>query len=64
MCIIHKGFRGFQTVSSALNLDGNLIGLKPAIPYEIIHLPLYTIIKDRNNNPTLNRNQNLKDLRT
>jgi hypothetical protein len=40
MCIIHKGFRGFQAVSPASNLVGNLIGLKPVIPYEIIHLTL------------------------
>lgn len=37
MCIIHKGFIGFQAVSPASSLGGNLIGLKPAIPYEIIH---------------------------
>ncbi len=37
MCIIHKGFRGFRAVSPASILGGNLIGLKPAIPYEIIH---------------------------
>ena len=40
MCIIHKGSRGFRAVSPALNLGGNLIGLKFAIPYEIIHLTL------------------------
>ncbi len=40
MCIIHKGFRGFRAASPASNLGGNLIGLKPAIPYEIIHSPL------------------------
>jgi len=39
MCIIHKGFRGFRAFSPALILGGNLIGLKHAIPYEIIHLP-------------------------
>ena len=37
MCIIPKGFRGFRAFSPATNLGGNLIGLKPAIPYEIIH---------------------------
>ena len=37
MCIIHKGFRGFRSVLPASILGGNLIGLKPAIPYEIIH---------------------------
>ena len=42
MCIIHKGFRGFQAFLPASILGGNLIGLDPAIPYEIIHstLPL------------------------
>jgi hypothetical protein len=30
MCIIHKGFRGFRASSTASNLGGNLIGLKPA----------------------------------
>jgi hypothetical protein len=40
MCIIHKGFRGFRAVSPASILGGNLLGLKPAIPYEIIHSPL------------------------
>lgn len=40
MCIIHKGFRGVRAVSPASNLGGKLIGLKPAIPYEIIHSPL------------------------
>lgn len=33
MCIVHKGFRGFRALSPASNLGGNLIGLKPAIPY-------------------------------
>ncbi len=37
MCIIHKGFRGFLALSPASILGGNLMGLKPAIPYEIIH---------------------------
>jgi len=37
MCIIHKGFSGFIALSSASILVGNLIGLKHAIPYEIIH---------------------------
>jgi hypothetical protein len=37
MCIIHKGFRGFRAVSPALILGCKLIGLKPEIPYEIIH---------------------------
>jgi hypothetical protein len=43
MCIIHKGFRGFRTLSPALILGGILIGMKPAIPYEIIHLTLGVI---------------------
>lgn len=43
MCIIHKGFRGFRAVSPASILGGNLIGLKPAIPYEIIHSTLSAI---------------------
>lgn len=33
MSIVNKGFRGFQTSSPASTLGGNLIGLKPAIPY-------------------------------
>ena len=45
MCIIHKGFRGFRAVSPASILGGNLIGLKPAVPYEIIHSPLATITR-------------------
>ncbi len=40
MCIIHKGFRGFRAVSPASILGGNLIGLKPAIPYDTIHSTL------------------------
>lgn len=40
MCIIHKGFRGKQAVSTASILGGKLIGLKPAIPYEMIHSSL------------------------
>ncbi len=40
MCIIHKGFRDFRAVSIASALGGNLISLKPVIPYEIIHSPL------------------------
>lgn len=38
MCIVHKGFRGFRAVSPASFFGGNLIDLKPAIPYETIHL--------------------------
>jgi len=37
MCIIHKGFRGFRALSLESFFGGNLIGLKPAIPYETIH---------------------------
>ena len=48
MCIIHKGFRGFRAVSLASFLGDNLIGLNPAIPYEIIHSPLATILKNEN----------------
>ena len=40
MCIVHKGFRGFRAVSPASILGGNLISLKPAIPYVNIHSPL------------------------
>jgi len=48
MCIIHKGFRGFRAVSPASNLCGNMTGLKPAVPYEIIHSTLGIINrKDR-----------------
>jgi len=45
MCIIHKGFRGFQTVSPASIFGSNLIGLKPVIPHEIIHQPLAVSIE-------------------
>jgi len=37
MRIVHKGFRGFRTVSLTLILGDNLIGLKSAIPYDTIH---------------------------
>jgi hypothetical protein len=47
--IANKGFRDFRKVSPASSLDGNLIGLKPAIPYEIIHLPLVIIAKRLHN---------------
>ena len=46
MCIVHKGFRGFRAVSPASTLGGNLIGMKPAIPYDTIHSPLATIRKN------------------
>lgn len=49
MCIIHKGFRGLQAASTASVLGAKLIGLKPAIPYEIIHLTLESILKHQNN---------------
>lgn len=45
MCIIHKGLRGFRALSPASILGGNLTGLKPEIPYEIIHSPLVAIQK-------------------
>jgi len=48
MCIIHKGFRGFLSLSHASILGGILIGLKPAVPYEIIHLTLAVILGLRN----------------
>jgi hypothetical protein len=38
MCIIHKGSRGFRAISLASMLGGKLIGLRPEIPYEIIHV--------------------------
>lgn len=44
MCIVHKGFRGFRAVSLASILGGNLIGLKPAIPYDTIHSTLAFIV--------------------
>lgn len=43
LCIVHKGFRGFQEVSPVSILGGNLIGLNPEIPYDIIHLTLAII---------------------
>ncbi len=46
MCIVHKGFRGFRAISPASILGGNLIGLKPAIPYDTIHS---TLCKSRKN---------------
>ena len=45
MCIIHKGFRGFRASSPASILGGKMIGLKPAIPYEIIHKTLGAILQ-------------------
>ena len=45
MCIIHKGFSGFRAASPASILGGNLIGLKPAIPYDTIHSTLYASVK-------------------
>ena len=44
MCIVHKGFRGFRTASLASFFCDNLIGLKPAIPYDTIHSTLYAIL--------------------
>lgn len=43
MCIVHKGFRGFRAVSPASILGGNLIALKPEIPYDTIHSTLALI---------------------
>lgn len=43
MCIIHKGFGGIRAVSPESILGGNLISLKPEIPYEIIHQTLCVI---------------------
>ena len=40
MCIVHKGFRGFRVASPASIMCANLIGLKPAIPYDTIHSTL------------------------
>lgn len=48
MCIIHKGFSGFRVLSPASILVRNLIGLESAIPYEIIHSPLPTSLRKRN----------------
>jgi len=47
MCIVHKGFRGFRAVSPALILGGNLIGSKPAIPYDTIHSTLAVSLKQK-----------------
>jgi len=52
MCIVHKGFRGFRAVSPASILGGNLIGLKPAFPYDTIHLPLATSVRATENSIT------------
>ncbi|BDD01439.1 hypothetical protein PEPS_37190 (plasmid) [Persicobacter psychrovividus] len=46
MCIVHKGFRGFRALSPALILGGNLIVLKPAIPYDTIHVTLWVIARN------------------
>ena len=54
MCIVHKGFRGFRAASPASTLGGNLIGLKPAIPYGTIHSPLAAF--KNNNNEKIIRN--------
>ena len=43
MCIVHKGFIGFRAASPASILGGNLIGLKPAIPYDTIYSTLCVI---------------------
>lgn len=41
ICIVHMGFRGFQTFKRASNLVGKLISLRTEIPYDTIHLTLY-----------------------
>lgn len=38
-CIVHKGFGSFRAVLPASILGGNLIGMKPAIPYYAYTLP-------------------------
>lgn len=47
MCIVHKGFRGFRAASPASILGGDLIGLKPVIPYDTIHSTLYASEKEQ-----------------
>jgi hypothetical protein len=56
MCIVHKGFRGFRAVSPASNLGGNLIGLKPAIPYDTIHSTLVAITNEHRTRNISQRN--------
>jgi len=56
MCIVHKGFRGIRAVSPSLNLGGNLIGLKPAPPYDTIHQPFSTSKKQPYDNKEFNQN--------
>lgn len=46
MCIVHKGFKGIRAVSPASILGSKLIGLKPEIPYDTIHLTLPASVKD------------------
>lgn len=67
MCIIHKGFRGSRSYSSALIVGGNLIGLISAIPYKIIHSTVISsdsIYKDghlrRDNSAIKNRNKQVE----
>jgi hypothetical protein len=45
MCIVHKGFRGFRAVLPASIFGGNLMGWKPAIPYDTIHSTLGAIAR-------------------
>lgn len=59
MCIIHKGFRGFRTVSLASIFGGNLIRLKHAIPYKIIHSTLCNIKMNLENKSQIQRYKNL-----
>jgi hypothetical protein len=45
---MYNGFIGFKAVSTVSILGGKLISLKYAIPYEIIHQTLATILKQFN----------------
>jgi hypothetical protein len=59
MCLIHKGFGGFRALSFASILGGNLISLKTAIPYEIIHLTLHLRKKKNNLKQNLSQFKNI-----
>jgi hypothetical protein len=61
ICIVHKGFRGFRAFSPASILGGNLIGLKPAIPYDTIHSPLCFSVKKRREHKTNDYKYKLND---
>ncbi len=59
MCITHQVFGGKRLFLLALNLSGNLISLKHAIHYKIMHLPLCRIKKSYADlNLETERNQN------